>query len=56
MGLGLPPVTAAPHTVSVNELVDSALDSGADCIPGLPIGRLLLGADVDLQVAAFSRA
>ncbi|GAA1932699.1 hypothetical protein GCM10009753_77950 [Streptantibioticus ferralitis] len=55
VGLRLSSVAAAAHTVSMGELVDGALDSGADRIPGLPVGRLLLGADADLRVAEFSR-
>ncbi len=57
MGLSLSAVSvaAAPHAVSVGELVDRALHSGADRIAGLPLGRLLLGADAELQVPVFSR-
>jgi hypothetical protein len=43
------------HAVSVGELVDGALHSGADRVTGLPAGRLLLGAGADLQVAEFLR-
>ncbi|WP_328744585.1 hypothetical protein OHT57_04400 [Streptomyces sp. NBC_00285] len=38
----------------MGELVDGALDSGADRVAGLPVGGLLLGADAELQVAEFS--
>ena len=40
--------------MSVGELVDGALDSGADCVAGLPVGGLLLGADAQSQVTEFS--
>ncbi len=43
--LGLASVTAAAHAVSVGELVDGALDAGADGIAGLPFGGLLFGTD-----------
>jgi hypothetical protein len=36
MGLGLSPVAAAAHAVSVSELVDGALYSGADRIRTAP--------------------
>lgn len=55
VGLGLSPVAAPTHAVPVGELVDGALHSRSDRIPGLPVGRLLLGADADLQIAEFSR-
>lgn len=54
MRLSLSSVTAAAHSVSVGEFVDRALHSGADRVAGLPLGRLLLGADAELQVAEFS--
>jgi hypothetical protein len=38
MGLGLSPVAAAAHAVSVSELVDGALYSGADRIPACQAG------------------
>ncbi|GAA4003266.1 hypothetical protein GCM10022232_47900 [Streptomyces plumbiresistens] len=38
----------------MGELVDGALDSGADRVAGLPVGCLLFGADAELQVAEFS--
>jgi hypothetical protein len=40
--------------VSVGKLVDRALHSGADRVAGLPLERLLLGADAELQVAELS--
>ena len=55
VGLGLSPIAAPTHAVPVGELVDGALHSGTDRIPGLPVGRVLLGADAELQVAEFSR-
>lgn len=51
---GCPRVAEAARAVSVGELVDGALHSGADRVAGLPFGCLLLGADADLQVAEFS--
>ncbi|GGM80733.1 hypothetical protein GCM10012275_59260 [Longimycelium tulufanense] len=39
----------------MGELVDGALHSGAHRVAGLPVRRLLLGADADLQVAEFLR-
>lgn len=45
----------APHAVSVGELVDRALHSGADHVSGLPLGRLLFGADAELQVTQLVR-
>lgn len=48
-------VVAASQAVSVGELVDGALCSGADRAAGLPLGRLLLGADAELQVAELAR-
>jgi hypothetical protein len=39
--------------MSVGELVDGALHSGTNRIPGPPVGRVLLGADTELQVAQF---
>ena len=54
MGLSLSSVAAASHAVSVGELVDRAFHFGGDRVAGLPLGRLLLGADVELQVAEFS--
>ncbi len=53
MGFGLS--SAAAYSVSMGELVGGALDSGADRVAGLPLGRLLFGADAQLQVAEFSR-
>lgn len=38
------------------ELVDRAFRSGANCVPGLPLGRLLFGADAELQVTELGRA
>jgi len=55
VGLGLSPVAAPTHAMSVDELIGGALHSGTDRIPGLPVGRLLLGADAELQVVEFSR-
>ena len=55
VGLGLSSVAAATHAVSVSELVDGAFHSGTDRIPGMPVGRVLLGADAELQFAEFSR-
>src|SRR4051812_2224685 len=54
VGLSLSSVAATAHTVAVGELVDRALHSGAHRVAGLPLGRLLLGADAELQVAEFS--
>ncbi len=54
MGLSLSSVAAVAHAVSVGELVDRALRSGADRVAGLPLGRLLLGTDVELQVAELA--
>jgi hypothetical protein len=54
VGLSLSSVAAASHAVSVGEFVNRALYSGADRVAGLPLGRLLLGADAELQVAEFS--
>ncbi|GGZ81603.1 hypothetical protein GCM10010389_19230 [Streptomyces echinoruber] len=53
--LVLASVAAAAHAVSVGELVDCSLCSGADRVAGLPLGCLLLGTDAELQVAEFSR-
>lgn len=55
VGLGLSPVAAATHAVPMSELVDGALHSGANRVAGLPVGRVLFGADAGLQVAEFSR-
>lgn len=55
VGLSLSLVATASHSVSVGELVDRALHSGANRVAGLPFGRLLLGADAELQVAELSR-
>jgi len=55
VGLGLSPVAASTHAVSVGELVHGALHSGTDRVPGLPIRRALLGADTELQVTQFLR-
>lgn len=55
MDLALASVATATHAVSVAELVDCSLDSGADRVAGLPLRCLLLGADAELQVAEFSR-
>lgn len=55
MGFRPAPVAAAAHAVSVGELVDGALDTGADRVSGLPLGCLLLCAGADLQVSEFSR-
>lgn len=55
MGLSLSAVAAAPHAVSVGELVDRALHSVADRVAGFPLECLLFGADSKLQVAEFSR-
>ena len=54
MGFWLSSVAAVAHAVSVGEFVDGAFDSGADRVAGLPFRCLLLGADVELQVAEFS--
>ncbi|MFC9842932.1 hypothetical protein ACFWFF_25065 [Streptomyces sp. NPDC060223] len=35
----------------MGELVDRALHSGVDRVAGLPLERLLLGADAELQAA-----
>jgi transposase len=53
VGFRLSSVAAVAHAVSVGELVDGALDSGADRVAGLPVGGLL-GVDAELQVAEFS--
>ena len=45
---------AVAYAVCVGELVDRALHSGADRVAGLPLGRLLLGTDAELQVTEFS--
>lgn len=55
MGFALSSVAAASHAVSVGELVDRALHSGADRVAVLPFGRLLLCSDAELQLAEFSR-
>jgi hypothetical protein len=52
--LALASVTAAGHAVAVGEFVDRSLDSGADCVAGLPLGCLLLDTDAELQVAYFA--
>ncbi|HEX6360879.1 hypothetical protein [Actinophytocola sp.] len=39
----------------MGELVHGAFHAGSDRVSGLPVGRLLLGADAELQVAEFSR-
>ncbi|GGX36340.1 hypothetical protein GCM10010341_67290 [Streptomyces noursei] len=49
--LVLASVTAAAHAVAVGEFVDCSLDSGADCVAGLPLRCLLLSTDAELQVA-----
>jgi hypothetical protein len=54
VGLVLSSVAAASHAVAVDELVDRAFHSGAHRVAGLPLGRLLLGADAELQVAECS--
>src|SRR5262249_35607770 len=54
VGLFLSSVAAASHAVSVGELVDCSLYSGADRVAGFPLGCLLLGTDAELQVAEFS--
>jgi hypothetical protein len=54
VGFRLSPVAAAPHAVSVSELVHGGFHSGSGRVSGLPVGRLLLGADAELQVAEFS--
>ncbi|GAA1329316.1 hypothetical protein GCM10009647_068000 [Streptomyces sanglieri] len=55
VGFRLSSVAAVAHAVSVGELVDGALHSGAERVAGFPLGCLLLAADADLQVAEFSR-
>ena len=55
MGLGLAPVAAVAHAVTVGELADSALDAGPDRIALVPGGVLLAGAVAGLQFKQLAR-
>lgn len=55
MGSPLSSVAAASHAVSVGELVDRVLRSGADRVAGLLFRRLLLCSDTEAQIAESSR-